>query len=78
MCVPAGRKKTLAGVLGLGGAPLRPPSQPSSAMPLAVIVDDRLDVRAAALRLLAKCKGQSQGAICSSLKLNDVYQGRPR
>ncbi|KAK9842441.1 hypothetical protein WJX81_000354 [Elliptochloris bilobata] len=44
VCVPAGRKKTLAGVLGLAGAPLRPPSLPCSAMPLAVIVDDRLDV----------------------------------
>ena len=45
MCVPAGRKKALAGVLGLGGPPLRPPSLPCSAMPLAVIIDDRLDVR---------------------------------
>ena len=60
VCVPAGRKKTLAGVLDLGGAPLRPLGQPSSAMPLAVIVDDRLDVRAAVLQELAQCIHRDQ------------------
>lgn len=50
VCVPAGRKKALTGVLGLGGPPLRPPGLPCSAMPLAVIVDDRLDVRTPRVR----------------------------
>jgi hypothetical protein len=46
VCVPGGRRKALADVLALGGAPRRPPGLPGTAMPLAVIVDDRVDVRA--------------------------------
>jgi len=50
VCVPGGRRKALADVLALGGAPRRPPGLPGTAMPLAVIVDDRVDVRAPPLR----------------------------
>jgi len=50
VCVPGGRKKALADVLGLGGAPRRPAGLPGTAMPLAVIVDDRVDVRTPPLR----------------------------
>ncbi|KAK9817895.1 hypothetical protein WJX72_003895 [[Myrmecia] bisecta] len=44
VCVPSRRKKTLSEVLGLGLGLPSDNEAPATAMPLAVIVDDRLDV----------------------------------
>ncbi|BDA46182.1 probable RNA polymerase II C-terminal domain phosphatase-like 1 at N-terminal half [Coccomyxa sp. Obi] len=48
VCVPSGRLKDIADVIGLPGHPWLPgpntPNCPNSAMPLAIILDDRVDV----------------------------------
>ncbi len=49
VCVPSGRLKDIADVIGLPGHPWLAPSTafncPNSAMPLAIILDDRIEVR---------------------------------